>query len=374
MARRTCPLRPVSRAIVRNRKPPYARAESEIEHKPIDNEYTLGPIAATGAAEAVAALPPGKSLGLPDLGRAWRELARRLGARDWTPPLAAVALVASASAVTWSDGLAWTPDRMLLVFLAPALVLRRGRRYLGDFVPFALLIFAYAESRGLAHLISPHPFYRPQLWLEQSIFGTVPAQWLQEHFWRGTVHWYDGVAKQLLQLHFVVPPLLAFGLWVKRRTLFFRFAASMVVLSFAAAVVFAAFPAAPPWAAGKAGYLPHVVKLPQASAPDVSSAGLSPHTFSVSSVIPGNPYAAIPSLHAGYAFLVFLTIASLLLRRRGRFRWPLVALCSLYPLLQALAVVYTGNHYVIDIVIGFVFASAAFVVTNRFWKRLGLPG
>jgi membrane-associated phospholipid phosphatase len=162
-------------------------------------------------------------------------------------------------------------------------------------------------------------------------------------------------------------------LWVKRRALFARFATSMVVLSFAAAAVFAVFPAAPPWAAAKAGLLPHVVKLPLSSAPDVSSAGLSSHTFSAASAIPGNPYAAIPSLHAGYAFLVFLTVASILLRRGGRFRWPLVALAFAYPLLQSLAVVYTGNHYVIDIVIGFAFAYGAFVVTNRVWRRLGLP-
>ena len=72
--------------------------------------------------------------------------------------------------------------------------------------------------------------------------------------------------------------------------------------------------------------------------------------------MPGNPYAAIPSLHAGYAFLVFLTVASLVLRCGGRFRWPLAALCFAYPLAQSLAVVYTGNHYVVDIVIGDLFA------------------
>jgi len=257
--------------------------------------------------------------------------------------------------------------------LDTALVMRRTSRYLKDFVPFALLIVAYAECRGLAHLISPHPFYRPQLDLERAIFGVVPAQWLQEHFWHGKAHWYDGVANELLLLHFVVPPVLAFVLWVKRRALFARFAASMVVLSFAAAVVFAVFPAAPPWAAAKAGLLPHVVKLPLRSAADVSSAGLSSHTFSVARAIPGNPYAAIPSLHAGYAFLVFLTVASILLRRGGRFRWPLVAVAFAYPLLQSLAVVYTGNHYVIDIAVGFAFAYAAFAVTNRVWRRFGLP-
>ena len=58
---------------------------------------------------------------------------------------AALALVLAATAVTWTDGLDWTPDRVLLVFLAPALILRRGRRYLLDFVPFALMIMLYAE-------------------------------------------------------------------------------------------------------------------------------------------------------------------------------------------------------------------------------------
>jgi Pyruvate/2-oxoacid:ferredoxin oxidoreductase gamma subunit len=59
------------------------------------------------------------------------------------------------------------------------------------------------------------------------------------------------------------------------------------------------------------------------------------------------------ALHAGYAFLVFLTVASIVLRHGGRFRWPLVAAAFMYPLLQSLAVVYTGNHYVVDIAIGF---------------------
>jgi hypothetical protein len=337
-----------------------------VDLNPVESERTLGPM----GGDAV--------VGLPGLVRTRPRLRRRAErVRDWGPPVAltpargaaaALALLATAALVTWSDGLDWTPDRMLLVFLVPAAVLGRPWRYLGDFAPFALLIFAYAELRGLGHVISPHPFYAPQLRLERALFGGVPAEWLQHRFWLGTTRWYDTAADELLRLHFVVPPLLAFCLWVRRRALFFRFAASMIALSFAAAVVFAAFPAAPPWAAAQAGYLHGVVKLPQPF-----DAGPHAHA-SLGSIVPGNPYAAIPSLHAGYAFLVFLTVASLVLRRGGRFRWPLVALCALYPLLQSLAVVYTGNHYVVDIVIGDLFATAAFVGTSRAWARLRLPG
>ncbi len=335
--------------------------------KPVDSEHTLGP----GGEAAV---------GLPGLVRAERPRRRVALPGDWGAPVsptraravaAALALVASAALVTRVDGLDWTPDRMLLVFLVPALVLRGAVRYLRDFVPFALLIFAYAELRGLAHVVAPHPFYSPQLRLEHALFGAVPAQWLQARLWDGTTRWYDTLADGLLRVHYVAPPLLAFLLWVGSRARFFRFAASMIALSFAAAVVFAAFPAAPPWAAAQAGLLPGVVKLPHPFA-QAPAAGINAHS-SLGSIVPGNPYAAIPSLHAGYAFLVFLTVASLALRYGGRLRWPLAALCFAYPLAQSFAVVYTGNHYVVDIVVGDLFALAAFVGTNRAADRLGLP-
>jgi hypothetical protein len=341
-----------------------------VDLKPVESEHTLGPV----GGEAVVGLP-----GLVRTGpRVRRPVPREL---DWGPPvrvtpvraaLAALAVLGTAALVTWTAGLDWTPDLMLLAFLPAAIVLGRPWRYLGDFAPFAVLIFAYAELRGLAHVVSPHPFYEPQLRLEQALFGGVPAEWLQQRFWHGTTRWYDTAADELLRLHFVVPPLVAFLLWVRRRALFFRFAASMLVLSFAAAIVFAAFPAAPPWAAAQAGYIDGVVKLPHPFHAAASSTGLVAHA-SLRNIVPGNPYAAIPSLHAGYAFLVFLMVASLVLRRGGRSRWPLVGLCFLYPLAQSLAVVYTGNHYLVDIVVGDLFATGAFVGTSRAWARLRLP-
>jgi PAP2 superfamily len=306
----------------------------------IDNEYTLSHAEASGG--FAPALPAG--IRLPS--------ARTVAA--------VAAFAAAATAVTWADGLDWTPDRMLLVFLAPALVLRRARRYVVDFVPFALLIMLYAECRGLAHLAAPHPFYRPQLWLERHLFGGVPAVWLQDQFWHGSMQWYDAVAAKVLNLHFVVPPLVAFALWARRRLLFYRFATSMILLSFASAVVFFVYPSAPPWAAAHVGLL-DVVKLPPVN--DVSSLGSATHA-------PANPYAAIPSLHAGYAFLVALTLAGLLAGSRLPLRRTLAASCFLYPLAQAVAVIYTGNHYVVDILIGCAFAAGAYLVTNRIFARL----
>ena len=85
----------------------------------IEHEYTL------------SQLELGGGVGLPSVARVRLPSAQTLAA--------VLALAAAAAAVTWADGLDWTPDRVLLVLLPPALVLRRARHYLLDFVPFALL-------------------------------------------------------------------------------------------------------------------------------------------------------------------------------------------------------------------------------------------
>jgi hypothetical protein len=285
-------------------------------------------------------------------------------------------LVALAGAV-YLFGLALTPDRYLLVLLAPALVLRRGKRYLLDFVPFAVLIVLYAECRGIAHILHPDPYYRPQLDAEKLFFGGyIPAVELQHWLWDGRQQWYDHAVQVVTKLHFIVPPLLGYALWLRRRALFLRFAASMLVLSFAGALTFFLFPAAPPWAAAQSNLIEPITKLTGSPASSVASSATRsslPDTvgaWSVSRLIDPNPYAAVPSLHGGYAFFVFLFVATLLWRTRWRWVVPLAAL---YPLAQSFAVIYTGNHYVVDLVIGFGYAAAAVFGVRWLWRRRGWP-
>src|SRR5205807_3757072 len=136
----------------------------------------------------------------------------------------------------------------------------------------------------------------------------------------------------------------------KRRALFYRFAATMISLSFAAAAIFFLFPAAPPWDAGLRGLI-NVTKITH------GADGALPSQYAISHFIDGNPYAAIPSLHAGYAFLVFLFVVTL--AWGTRWRWLALFGGALYPALQSFAVVYTANHYVVDLFLGYGFAAAA---------------
>jgi len=332
--------------------------------------------------DGVVALPQPGGIALPPLVREPAPLTadeierRRLRAIRWGPPRAdldrrtlvvtLVVLAGSLAAAVGVFGLALTTDRYLFVLLLPALVLRRGKVYLRDFGVFAALVFLYSEMRGVAHLIQPEPFYTPQLNLDKWLFaGHVPTVELQRWWWTGSIQWYDHLMIDVAKLHFLIPPLLAFGLWMKRRALFFRFASAMLALSFAAALTFLLFPAAPPWAAGKTLLTPTVTKIDDSTWTSVST------SFSLSKIIASNPYAAIPSLHAGYAMLCFLFVASLVWRKR--WRWFVIVPAALYPLTLSFVRVYSGDHYVIDLLAGYAYAVAAFLAVGWYWRRNQLP-
>jgi membrane-associated phospholipid phosphatase len=74
-----------------------------------------------------------------------------------------------------------------------------------------------------------------------------------------------------------------------------------------------------------------------------------------------NPVAAMPSLHTAFATLVALFIAA---RLRSRWRYLIFA----YPVLMGLTLVYTGEHYVLDVVFGIGYAFAVHGGLTR-WER-----
>lgn len=67
-----------------------------------------------------------------------------------------------------------------------------------------------------------------------------------------------------------------------------------------------------------------------------------------------NPFAAVPSLHAGFAFAVSVGLAVALRRRWAK------ALALLWGPLVSLCVVVTGNHYLFDIAAGLLVTAAGF--------------
>src|SRR6266516_107803 len=142
-----------------------------------------------------------------------------------------------------------------------------------------------------------------------------------------------------LTLHLAVTAAVL--LWLhQRRPAAFAFARTTLLLASALALIgFLAYPTAPPRLAGIG------------IADTVSNGHVDLNTGLVSSLY--NPYAAVPSMHIGYALIV---AASLLLYARR----PLVrALGALYPPFVLLVVVATGNHFFFDAAAGALVAGLA---------------
>jgi hypothetical protein len=140
-------------------------------------------------------------------------------------------------------------------------------------------------------------------------------------------------------------------LWLhQRRPAAFAFARTALLLASALALVgFLAYPTAPPRLAGIG------------IADTVSNGHIDLNHGIVSSLY--NPYAAVPSMHIGYALLV---TASLLRHGRGRL---VRTLAALYPPLVLLVIVATGNHFFFDAAAGAVIAGLAAALAAVLMKR-----
>lgn len=78
-----------------------------------------------------------------------------------------------------------------------------------------------------------------------------------------------------------------------------------------------------------------------------------------------NPVAAMPSLHSGFAMLI---VAFFLPRVRKRW-WPLL---FAYPLAMTFTLVYTGDHYIIDVLVAWLYVALTFVIVGaaeRWWAN-----
>jgi hypothetical protein len=158
--------------------------------------------------------------------------------------------------------------------------------------------------------------------------------------------------------------ILAGVLWVKSRARFQAYVRRFATLSALGFLTYVVFPAAPPWLAAQQGFLDPAVGR-------IGGRGFAwLHLHTVRNLIDTgtkttNLVAAVPSLHAGYAALVAITL------------WPTVPrwcrpFLAFYPVLMGLMLVATGEHYVVDILLGVGYAFAAHFSWNyieRWWQR-----
>ncbi|GAB3036339.1 hypothetical protein GCM10011376_17420 [Nocardioides flavus (ex Wang et al. 2016)] len=194
---------------------------------------------------------------------------------------------------------------------------------------------------------------------DEALAGTVPTVWLQARLVDGSPDWYDAVAALVYVTHFVTIPLITAVVWFRVRDRFGEWLAAVLTMSLVGIAGYLAYPAAPPWLAAERGDIGAVDRISHLG---WEALGLAPVGRLVELGQGGsNPVAAMPSLHAGAALLA----AAFLLPSVSRVSRVLLAA---YALAMALTLVYTGEHYVVDVLAGWLVATVG-VTAARLVRR-----
>jgi membrane-associated phospholipid phosphatase len=236
---------------------------------------------------------------------------------------------------------------------------RYARGVILDWLPFFGIIVAYDILRGMADPSVEEAHYAQQVGVERFLFdGRLPTLWLQDRLWdfpaNGVIHVYDYLCWAVYNTHFVTTVLVAAVLWKVDRARFLRFRTMVALLAFSGMLTFAAFPTLPPWLAFEQGHISEVPRVMQAVWHHTGLRG-SGNIFENGAEWV-NPVAAWPSLHSAYPMLLMLFFWS-----SGRaVRTLLIA----YVLAMGFVLVYSGEHYFVDIIGGWAYGAAAFMATT----------
>jgi hypothetical protein len=176
-----------------------------------------------------------------------------------------------------------------------------------------------------------------ELWVQQWLLGHMSLTKALDDFYM-TGHW-------------VVTPLFFVWLFRTRRSLYPYIRNAFLAANGIALSIFVVFPVAPPRLLTSNGF---VDTLGGISKVHLHGGALSGWF---------NPYAAMPSMHFGYAFMIGVVV--LLLART----WAVRALALAYPVLVGVTIIGTGNHYIADCAVGCVVMGTGFLAVEA-WTAI----
>jgi hypothetical protein len=280
----------------------------------------------------------------------------------------AVYMIAAVGIYLWR-GIFFTPDRWAVLLLVGALLLGRVGSFLRDWIPFVLLIFGYEYLRGIAGTIvvdgkSVYEISRSDLpnvrlenliHLDERLFlGHSPIILLQDWLYEvGNPRWWDFLALIMYSMHFVLPCVFAFALWLTHKRRFWMFTITFCLMTYSAFAFFLLYPAAPPWLAQSWGVFSGLWFPQNDVIASIQPEGFQTlDTYAIWGNASPHPVAAMPSLHASFPWLVLLFAVRY-------FGWKGLWLLT-YNVALWFAVLYTANHWFIDVLAGMAWASLAF--------------
>ena len=251
---------------------------------------------------------------------------------------------------------------MVALILLVGVFLKKTKLLFRDWFVFLAFLYLFDSLRGIIYTLTCRlqlPAYALYvLNIEKALFGGVPSVTLQKLLLRpdslGNFTWLEKTLTVCYGSHFVAFLFVGLLIWLSRPKEFSLYKSSFYLLIFLGELAYAFVPTVPPWmASSQFGLIPPLTRfnavLFNLVIPDITSG------FDM------NPIAAMPSLHSGFPIL-----CSLLLWRL--YRWK-GAPFYLYTLSVLFAIVYSGDHYVTDVLAGLALAIACYLLAVKIPKR-----
>jgi len=245
-----------------------------------------------------------------------------------------------------------SPVGLIMLMIAFALYTNRGGRFMRDWVPVLVGLLAYAATVAAVPSFGLEVHYWPQIDADRVLgFGTLPTTWLQEHLYHGRTGPLEVFSVAMYVSHFIAPLLLAFAIWAFWQNRGFSdLLFGLLVVSILANITFLLAPTAPPWLAAEHGLIPQVQPIIKNALFDLDLSALALRKGDASSY---NVVAAVPSLHVAWPIMCLLVI------RKHRLPVGLFAAQAALTVGVVFAIVYTGEHYLVDAIIGALYALVA---------------
>jgi membrane-associated phospholipid phosphatase len=247
-----------------------------------------------------------------------------------------------------------TAEHVLLLAILAFALLARMRAFVWDWLPFLFVAVMFADLTSVSASIAGSAHTLGPIMFEQAVLhGVVATTWLQAHIGTGSaVDALNTLLTGEYLAHFAAPLMTGLWLWRRHTDQFGRFVMAYTVLMGAGFVVYLIYPEMPPWLAARVGLLDPVHRIVVDSLHPLGGLG------SIYSAADPEPNAAMPSLHVALPALIAATMIRLSRRRRAVWLW------LAYPLTLSFGVVYLGEHYIADVLVGLGLGVAAYLVTG----------
>jgi membrane-associated phospholipid phosphatase len=223
--------------------------------------------------------------------------------------------------------------------------------YIFAFVVFVVLR-RFADDLGIPPLFG-------YVVAADTLLGLVdlPTAWLQQF----RLPWFDLAGVMLHLSYYVAPPAVGIFLWLFSPDLFRRYILALIIMYAVGLALHILLPTAPPWLAAARGDIAPVRRIVHEilyhRSPGFYEYGIS--------VAGANDVAAMPSLHSAASMVIALALYS--------WRRVIGVTVYVYAILMGLALVYLGEHYVIDVLAGYAVAVVCWkYATQRAATQRGL--